>query len=381
MSASNPTLELLKELISCPSVTPHDAGCLSIIERRLSSLGFEIERMDQEDTANLWATHGTARPLFVFAGHTDVVPTGPLEKWHSPPFSPTLRDGQLYGRGAADMKASLAAFVVACERFLQQYPDYKGSIACLLTSDEEGSARYGTQTVVCQLQARGVKLDYCLVGEPTSCEQLGDTIKNGRRGSLSGRLLVRGKQGHIAYPHLADNPIHRIAPALAELVATQWDQGNADFPPTTWQISNIQAGTGANNVIPGECQIDFNFRFSTESTADSLKQRLENILNAHGISFQLDWHLSGEAFLSPRTTLVQALSQAIQAELGIETQCSTTGGTSDGRFIAKICPQVVEFGPLNQSIHQVNECVRVDDLEPLARCYERTMRALLNLEH
>ncbi|HRQ58990.1 MAG TPA: succinyl-diaminopimelate desuccinylase [Azoarcus taiwanensis] len=373
----SPTLALAKQLIERNSVTPDDAGCLDIISARLQKLGFELERIDAGGVANLWARRGEASPLLCFAGHTDVVPPGPAERWHSPPFVPSIRDGLLYGRGAADMKTSLAAFVTAIERFIENHPDHTGSIALLLTSDEEGMATHGTVKVVEALAARDERLDYCIVGEPTSVKHLGDMIKNGRRGSLSGTLTVRGQQGHVAYPHLARNPIHELAPALAELTTIRWDDGNEFFPPTTWQVSNIHAGTGANNVIPGECTVLFNFRFASVSSAESLKQRTHEVLDRHGLEYHIDWHLSGKPYLTGRGRLVEAVSGAIRDETGIVTELSTTGGTSDGRFIADICTEVVEFGPINATIHQVNECVSVEAIEPLSRIYERTLNALL----
>lgn len=371
------TRALARALIARPSVTPDDAGCLELITDRLHPLGFTIERIDTGGVSNLWARRGTATPVLCFAGHTDVVPPGPAEAWTTPPFAPTEREGMLYGRGAADMKTSLAAFVTAIERFVAQHPKHDGSIALLLTSDEEGIATHGTVKVVEALAARGERLDYCIVGEPTSVKTLGDMIKNGRRGSLSGTLRVKGKQGHVAYPQLARNPIHLFAPALAELASTTWDEGNAFFPPTTWQVSNIHAGTGANNVIPGVCEVMFNFRFSSESSAETLKARTHDVLNRHGLDYEVDWHLSGKPFITGRGRLVGALSAAILDTLGVETELSTTGGTSDGRFIAEICKEVVEFGPVNASIHQVNECVSLDAIEPLSVVYERTLEGLL----
>lgn len=377
MADTSPTLALARELIARPSVTPDDAGCLELIAARLEPLGFTIERIDTGGVCNLWARRGSAAPVLCLAGHTDVVPPGPAEAWTSPPFAPTEREGMLYGRGAADMKTSLAAFVTAIERFVTAHPDHAGSIALLLTSDEEGIASHGTVKVVEALAARGERLDYCIVGEPTSVEALGDMIKNGRRGSLSGTLRVKGKQGHVAYPQLARNPIHLFAPALAELAATTWDAGNEFFPPTTWQVSNIHAGTGANNVIPGVCEVLFNFRFSSESSADSLKARTHEVLDRHGLDYTLDWHLSGKPFITGRGKLVGALSAAIRATLGVDTALSTTGGTSDGRFIADICAEVVEFGPVNATIHQLDECVAIDAIEPLSVVYERTLAGLL----
>jgi len=378
------TLALLEQLIARPSVTPADAGCLDLIGARLAAAGFALERMDSgpDDfrVSNLWALRrgrDADAPLLVFAGHTDVVPTGDLAKWTSDPFVPTVRGDRLYGRGAADMKTSLAAMVVAAEDFAATHPDHRGSVAFLLTSDEEGPARDGTVVCVERLRARGERLDYCIVGEPTSVERLGDTVKNGRRGSLSGKLRVIGVQGHVAYPQLARNPVHQAAPALAELAAAQWDNGNAYFPPTTFQISNIAAGTGAGNVIPGEMVVDFNFRFSTESTPDSLRQRVHALLDRHGLEYGLDWSLSGEPFLTPVGELSTALGAAIEAETGVTTELSTTGGTSDGRFIARLCPQVVEFGPLNASIHKIDEYVPLDQIAPLTRIYRRTLENLL----
>lgn len=371
------TLELACQLISRPSVTPEDAGCLDLITERLTPLGFAIERIDQGGVSNLWARHGRSRPLVCFAGHTDVVPTGPRDKWLSDPFVPTMRDGYLYGRGAADMKSSLAAFVTAIERFVAKQPDHNGSIALLLTSDEEGDAVDGTIRVVEALRQRGEAMDFCIVGEPTSTAALGDTIKNGRRGSLSGKLVVKGQQGHIAYPHLARNPVHMLAPALAELAARDWDQGNDYFPPTSWQVSNIRAGTGATNVIPGTAELLFNFRFSPESSADGLKAIVHEVLDRHGVDYELQWSLSGKPFLTPKGRLVNAISAAIEATTGFTPELSTSGGTSDGRFIAEICPEVVEFGPVNATIHKIDECIRLDALAPLSRIYEETLHRLL----
>lgn len=373
----SPTLALTRELIQRRSVTPDDAGCLDLIGARLKALGFTLERLDRNDTCNLWAQRGTSGPRLCFAGHTDVVPTGPAERWQSEPFTPTERDGHLFGRGAADMKASLAAFVTAIEAFVAAHPDHLGRIALLLTSDEEGDAADGTIVVVEALRARGERLDYCIVGEPTSVERLGDMIKNGRRGSLSGTLTVNGVQGHIAYPHLARNPIHLAAPALAELVETSWDSGNEYFPPTSWQISNIAAGTGANNVIPADMIVKFNFRFSSASTAEGLKARVHEILDRHAFDYTLDWHLSGQPYLTPRGTLVDALSAAIQTTCGIAPEISTTGGTSDGRFIAAVSDQVVEFGPVNASIHKIDECIALDAIDPLSTVYRRALENLL----
>jgi succinyl-diaminopimelate desuccinylase len=337
------TLLLTEELIALDSVTPHDKGCQERLKELLAPLGFHCETIESNGVTNLWARKGTTAPVFVFAGHTDVVPSGPEHQWHSAPFVPTRRDGKLYGRGASDMKTSIAAMVVACEEFIAAHPDHKGSIAFLITSDEEGPAVDGTVVVCERLEERGETLDYCVVGEPTSNHVLGDTIKNGRRGSLSGHLVIKGIQGHIAYPHLARNPIHQAAPALAELSLEAWDEGNEYYAPTSWQISNIQAGTGATNVIPGHVTIDFNFRFSTASTADGLEARVHAILDRHGLDYELQWTLSGQPFLTPKGLLSDTLCDAIREELGVQTELSTTGGTSDGRFIARICPQVIEF--------------------------------------
>jgi len=374
------TLELARQLIARRSITTDDAGCLDLIVSRLEPLGFHCERIDSTGptghVCNLWARYGTARPLVVFAGHTDVVPPGPLDQWASDPFVPTERDGRLYGRGAADMKTSVAAAVVAVERLFKNSPP-AGSIAFLLTSDEEGDATDGTVKVVETLKARGETLDCCIVGEPTSVNQQGDMIKNGRRGSLSGKLIVKGVQGHVAYPEKVKNPIHLAAPALAELAATRWDEGNDYFPPTSFQISNIHAGTGVTNVVPGSCEILFNFRFSTASSAGGLQDRVHALLDRHGLEYDLHWTLGGRPFLTPPGRLVSALADAIQLEAGITPELSTSGGTSDGRFIADICREVVEFGPVNATIHKIDECVRVADIEPLARIYEATLRKLL----
>ena len=384
------TLRLAEALIARPSVTPLDAGCQALITERLRPLGFECETLESGPAdfrvTNLWAKRtgrpvaGQAAPLLVFAGHTDVVPTGPLAQWGSDPFVPTHRDGKLYGRGASDMKTSLAAMVVAVEEFLVNHHDPALSIAFLLTSDEEGPANDGTVIVCEALKARGEKLDYCIVGEPTSVERVGDMVKNGRRGTMSGKLTVKGIQGHIAYPHLAKNPIHLLAPALAELVATVWDNGNDFFPPTSWQVSNIHGGTGASNVIPGTVVVDFNFRFSTESTPEGLQQRVQGILARHGLQpgdgYDLAWTLGGRPFLTPPGTLVDAVRDAIRLETGLETELSTTGGTSDGRFIAQICPQVIELGPTNATIHKIDECVPVAEIEPLKNIYRRVLEKL-----
>ena len=384
----SPTLQLAQALIARPSVTPSDADCLDLIAQRLQALGFINERMDSGPesfrVSNLWskrpsghasAAQGAIKTV-VFAGHTDVVPTGPLAQWGSDPFVPTLRDGKLYGRGASDMKTSIAAFVVAVEEFLAHTPAPLLDIAFLLTSDEEGPSVDGTKVVVERLAARGERLDYCIVGEPTSVKRTGDMIKNGRRGTLSGKLTVRGIQGHIAYPHLARNPIHQAVPALAELAAMRWDEGNAFFPPTSWQMSNIHGGTGASNIIPGDVTIDFNFRFCTESTAESLKQRVHAVLDRHELEYELQWTLGGQPFLTPPGELVQAVQEAIAQETGLGTELSTTGGTSDGRFIATLCPQVIELGPPNASIHKIDEHIALADIEPLKNIYRRTLELL-----
>ncbi len=375
------TLRLAEQLISKPSVTPDDAGCLDLITAALKPLGFVCEFMDSgPDTfrvRNLWAKRaGTSSQTLAFAGHTDVVPTGPLAQWSSDPFTPTHRNGKLFGRGASDMKTSLAAMVVAVQEFLAANPNPALGIAFLLTSDEEGPALDGTVVVCKALQARGDAPQFCIVGEPTSVLQTGDMIKNGRRGTMSGKLTVKGVQGHIAYPHLADNPIHRMAPALAELVGIRWDEGNAFFPPTSWQVSNIHAGTGASNVIPGDCVVDFNFRFCTESTPESLQQGLTAVLDRHGLKYELNWTIGGLPFLTTPGTLVAAIQKAIADETGLITELSTTGGTSDGRFIAQICPRVIEFGPPNATIHKVNEHVALSDIAPLKGVYRRTLEQL-----
>jgi len=371
------TLALTEELISLRSVTPADGGCQLKMAERLKPLGFDCETIASGDVTNLWARRGTAQPLLVFAGHTDVVPTGPLQQWTSDPFTPTHRDGKLYGRGAADMKTSLAAMIVAVEEFIAAHPNHKGSIGFLITSDEEGPAIDGTVIVCNQLKARGEQLDYCIVGEPTSVKQVGDMIKNGRRGTMSGKLIIKGIQGHIAYPHMAKNPIHLAMPALAELATIEWDKGNEYYLPTSWQMSNIHAGTGASNVIPGECVVDFNFRFSTASTVDGLQQRVHATLDKYGFDYDLKWIVGGLPFLTPRGVLSDALSSAIKAETGLDTELSTTGGTSDGRFIAQICPQVVECGPTNASIHKIDEHIAVTEIEPLKNIYRRTLENLL----
>ena len=371
------TLALAEQLIALPSVTPDDKGCQQLLIERLKPLGFACETIESNGVTNLWARRGTDRPVVVFAGHTDVVPSGPADKWSSSPFVPTIRDGKLFGRGAADMKTSIAAMTVATEEFVAANPNHAGSIAFLITSDEEGDATDGTVIVCDRLKARNEQIDYCIVGEPTSGKLLGDMVKNGRRGSMSGRLTVKGIQGHIAYPNRARNPIHQALPALAELAAEKWDEGNEYYDPTSWQISNIHGGTGAGNVIPGEVVIDFNFRFSTASSSKGLQKRVQEILDKHGLEYDLKWNLSGQAFLTPRGDLCDALSAAICAETGVETELSTSGGTSDGRFIAQICPQVVEFGPNSGSIHKIDEHVMIEEIEPLTNIYRRTLENLL----
>jgi succinyl-diaminopimelate desuccinylase len=379
------TLELTEALISCRSVTPADGGCQELIANRLQAIGFQTESVisgpEGSQVTNLWAIKkgaaGDQGEVLMFAGHTDVVPTGPLEKWTNDPFTPTIRDGMLYGRGAADMKTSLAAFVVATEEFVLTHPSHKGSIAFLITSDEEGPAKDGTVIMCERLQKQGQRLDYCVIGEPTSVDRLGDMIKNGRRGSLSGKLRIKGIQAHIAYPHLGKNPIHASAPAIQALVETEWDKGNQYFQPTSFQISNIHAGTGANNIIPGELSIEFNFRFSTESKPEELRSRVEKILSDLGLEFEIDWHLGGSPFITGDGALAGALRKAIKSETKIDTELSTTGGTSDGRFIAKICKEVVEFGPLNATSHKIDECVIVDDIAPLKNIFLKTLEQLV----
>ena len=373
---NTPTLDLAIDLLTRRSNTPEDAGCQELMISRLAPLGFKIERMRFDDVDNFYARRGTSGPLLVFAGHTDVVPTGPLEKWHTPPFEPTIKDGMLYARGAADMKTSLAAFITSIEEFIAEHPNHLGSIGLLITSDEEAAAINGTVKVVEVLKARGELIDYCIVGEPPSNKVVGDMIKNGRRGSLSGKLVIKGVQGHIAYPHLVKNPIHMVAPAIKEMVDTVWDNGNEYFPPTSWQISNMNGGTGATNVVPGEVEILFNFRFSTASTEQNLKQRVHAILDKHDLSYDLDWEYS-PPYITPRGNLVEAISSAIETCYGVTPELSTTGGTSDGRFIADICKQVIEFGPLNATIHKLNECVGVADIEPLKETYKMTLTKLL----
>jgi succinyl-diaminopimelate desuccinylase len=377
------TLHLVEALIACRSLTPEDAGCQPLIAERLRAVGFHCETLEHGPAdfrvTNLWARragHGDG-PVLAFAGHTDVVPAGPLDQWSSDPFVPTHHGGRLYGRGAADMKSSLAAMVVAVEEFVAAHPQHRGGIAFVVTSDEEGPSVDGTVRVVEALQQRGERLDCCIVGEPTSVERLGDMIKNGRRGSLSGRLRVLGVQGHVAYPHLARNPVHQLAPALAQLAAIEWDHGNQHFPPTTWQVSNLRAGTGATNVIPGDVVVDFNFRFSTESTPEQLKARVVRVLEDHDLEYELGWTLGAEPFLTPAGTLSDALQRAIEAETGLTPTLSTTGGTSDGRFIARICPQVIEFGPVNASIHKVDENIDIVSIDSLKNIYRRTLENLL----
>ena len=371
------TLDLAIALIEKQSVTPEDAGCQLILRHRLEAIGFSAEDMPFDDVKNIWARRGTDGPVLAFAGHTDVVPTGPLDQWQSPPFEPSIRDGMMYGRGTADMKSSIAAMVTACERFIANHPDHKGSIAFLITSDEEGPSINGTVKVIETLEQRNEKIDWCLVGEPSSTRQVGDVIKNGRRGSINGYLKVKGVQGHIAYPHLAENPIHLAAPALSELAAIEWDQGNDYFPPTSFQISNINGGTGATNVIPGDLDIVFNFRFSTELTDTQIRERTEAILDKHGLNYDLKWTLSGQPFLTRPAELVNAACAAVASVADMEPELSTSGGTSDGRFIAPTGAQVVELGPVNATIHKIDECVSVEDLDKLTLIYERMLENLL----
>ncbi len=377
MSQASPTLALACELISRRSVTPEDAGCQPLMIERLEAIGFKVENLRFDDVDNFWAVRGDSGPIICFAGHTDVVPTGPEAQWQYPPFEPTVVEGMLYGRGAADMKGSLASMVIACEEFVAAHPDHSGRIAFLITSDEEGPAINGTVKVVEWLQARNISIDYCLVGEPSSSCCVGDTIKNGRRGSLGAKLTIQGIQGHVAYPQLADNPIHSLAPALAELTSAGWDQGNEFFPATSFQVSNINGGTGATNVIPGEVELLCNFRFSTEVTEIELRQRTEAILDKYNLRYKIDWNLSGQPFLTSEGALVDAIVKGIATEVGRETELSTAGGTSDGRFIAPTGSQVVELGPVNATIHKVDECVSVADLEALSRIYQRTLIELL----
>lgn len=373
----SPTLQLACDLIQRPSVTPIDEGCQELMIRRLEAIGFHTERLRFDDVDNFWAVHGDSGPIFAFAGHTDVVPTGDEKHWTTPPFSPHVTDGMLHGRGAADMKGSLAAMVTACEDFIAQHPDHHGRIAFLITSDEEGIAINGTVKVVEWLEAHNEKMTWCLVGEPSSTTLTGDVIKNGRRGSLGAELTVKGKQGHVAYPHLANNPIHTVAPALAELASTQWDEGNDFFPATSFQVSNINSGTGATNVIPGDAHIIFNFRFSTELTSDILQERTEAILKKHNVNYDIVWKLSGQPFLTAAGALVDAAVNAIKSETGLDSELSTAGGTSDGRFIAPTGAQVLELGPVNATIHQVNECVKAEDLNILSRIYSQILKNLL----
>jgi succinyl-diaminopimelate desuccinylase len=371
------TLDIAKDLISKKSITPNDAGCQDLLIRHLNLLGFTIENMNYGDVRNFYAKRGTNSPLVVFAGHTDVVPTGPEDKWQSPPFTPTVTDNKLYGRGAADMKSSLAAFIVSIEEFVAANPNHPGSIALLITSDEEGVATDGTVKVIEALKNRKEQIDYCIVGEPTSNLEFGDTVKNGRRGSLSAKLIVEGIQGHIAYPELIKNPIHEIAPVIHDLVNTVWDEGNEYFPKTSWQISNINGGTGATNVVPGEVEVLFNFRYSTESSAESLKTRVEETLKKYQLNYKIYWNHSGQPYLTEKGLLVNKLSEAIEEVLKIKPVISTKGGTSDGRFIATLCDQVVEFGPINESIHKINEYVAVDDVDKLKNIYRITLEKIL----
>jgi len=371
------TLKLAIDLISRRSVTPEDAGCQEVMIERLEAIGFEVEKLRFDNVDNFWARRGSASPLIAFAGHTDVVPTGPASEWTYPPFNPIVDDGLLHGRGAADMKGSLAAMVVACEEFVKNNPNHKGSIAFLITSDEEGPSINGTVKVIEVLEQRQEKIDYCLVGEPSSTDQIGDVVKNGRRGSLNGKLIINGIQGHVAYPHLAKNPVHLAAPALAELSDQHWDDGNEFFPPTTFQISNINSGTGATNVIPGNVEVLFNFRYSTESSQETLQSRVHDLLDKHALDYTIDWNLSGNPFLTPRGELVSAVQKAVKSVMGYETKLLTTGGTSDGRFIAPTGAQVVELGPLNATIHKVNECVSTQDLDSLTKMYEVMLEELL----
>ncbi|MDE1189004.1 MAG: succinyl-diaminopimelate desuccinylase [Pantoea sp.] len=371
-----PVIELAQQLIRRPSLSPDDAGCQALLIARLEAIGFTVEPMHIEDTLNFWATRGQGETL-AFAGHTDVVPPGDANRWINPPFEPTIRDGMLFGRGAADMKGSLAAMVVAAERFVAAHPNHKGRLAFLITSDEEASAANGTVKVVERLMARHERMDYCLVGEPSSTEVVGDVVKNGRRGSITANLTIHGVQGHVAYPHLADNPVHRAMPALNELVATEWDQGNEFFPPTSMQIANVQAGTGSNNVIPGEFFVQFNFRFSTELTDQMIRERVAALLDRYQLHYTLEWKLSGQPFLTSRGKLVDAVVNAVAHYNEIRPQLLTTGGTSDGRFIARMGAQVVELGPVNATIHKINECVKASDLQMLSRMYQRIMEQLI----
>ncbi|WP_066017508.1 succinyl-diaminopimelate desuccinylase [Endozoicomonas atrinae] len=377
LNMTSNTLQLAMDLISRASVTPEDEGCQELMISRLEPLGFKVERLRFGEVENIWLRRGDQSPVLAFAGHTDVVPTGPEEKWDNPPFQPAVIDGMLHGRGAADMKGSLAAMVTACEDFLAKHADHKGSIAFLITSDEEGPARNGTVKVIEHLEARNEKIDWCLIGEPSSTNTVGDVVKNGRRGSLHGHLTIKGIQGHVAYPHLARNPVHEVALAIADLTGEVWDEGNEFFPPTSFQIWQIHAGTGASNVIPGECQVNFNFRFSSEVTAEQLQQRVTAILDSHQLEYDIDWHLSGQPFLTRPGALVNAAQKAIQEVTGMETELSTSGGTSDGRFIAPTGAQVVELGPVNATIHKVNECVKAEDLDTLQEIYTGILKHLL----
>ncbi|KEQ19528.1 succinyl-diaminopimelate desuccinylase [Endozoicomonas numazuensis] len=373
-----PTIELALDLIQRPSVTPEDEGCQDLMISRLEPLGFKVEKLRFGEVENIWLRRGDSAPLLAFAGHTDVVPTGPVEKWDNPPFSPCVdENGMLQGRGAADMKGSLAAMITACEAFVAEHPDHKGSIAFLITSDEEGPAQNGTVKVIEHLEARNEKIDWCIVGEPSSTHQVGDIIKNGRRGSMHGHLVIRGIQGHVAYPHLARNPVHEVALALTELTGEEWDQGNDFFPPTSFQIWHIHAGEGASNVIPGKCEVNFNFRFSPEVTDKELQSRVLTILDRHNLEYDIEWHVSGQPFLTRPGALVNAAKESIKAETGIESELSTSGGTSDGRFIAPTGAQVVELGPVNATIHKVNECVKASDLDDLGRIYQGILKRLL----
>jgi len=371
------TLELAKDLISRRSVTPEDGGCQIMLAERLEAIGFKANHLRFDDVDNLWITRGEGDPVFAFVGHTDVVPTGPLDQWNSDPFVPEIRDGMLYGRGAADMKSGIAAFVTAVERFTDEHPDHQGTIALLITSDEEGPSINGTRKVVEYLEENNIKIKWCLVGEPTSEKKVGDVVKNGRRGSLGGKLIVRGIQGHVAYPHLAENPIHKLSPALNELCAKVWDEGNEFYPPTSCQISNIRAGMGADNVIPGEVEVLFNYRFCTEITEEELRAQTETILDKYKLDYELSWKLSGNPFLTPEGSLVDAVREAISEVAGYETELSTAGGTSDGRFIAPTGAQVVELGPLNQTIHKIDECIKIDDLLTLSSIYELIIKKLI----
>ncbi len=377
MTHLSTTIQLARELINIDSVTPNDKGCQELMIKRLEAIGFTIERLRFGEVDNLWATRGHCEPLFVFAGHTDVVPSGPIEQWNSPPFETTITDGILYGRGAADMKGSLAAMVTACEHFIENQPEYKGTIGFLITSDEEGVAIDGTVKVIEYLKKNNISIDMCLVGEPSCTHALGDTIKNGRRGSLGAKLIVHGIQGHVAYPHLAKNPIHQITPALTELTAVEWDQGNDFFPPTSFQISNINSGTGATNVIPGEIEVLFNFRFSTELNQEKITSQVEALLNRYDFDYEIEWILSGQPFLTSKGDLVDAAQKSITEITGLQTELSTAGGTSDGRFIAPTGSQVIELGPLNATIHKVNECVATKDLDDLSLIYEKILEKLL----